>query len=436
MPLLLCPAARLPQGAQSGPAPARRLRPCFHPPRGQDLLDAGEERVADSTSCSDKAACFRPAHCGITLIRLLHAKLSVSIVSHFPDHRHTQLFPTPSLPPSLTPAPSCNSAVQMYPGEAGKVRFLSDVRRLLGLSETTIINVNFECSAPPAFDDLEGDGPSCSGGAGTSRAAGSQLSLKGLETWDAAVFCATMAAARKAVETGGAGGTEEKAGAVTTMAAARKAAESGGADVAGGVAGTGEVAERGGAAAQPVVALSAPATELGDLLSRTRELLDSVGMAAAAVADAAAAGAGGESGSGGGLNGNGGILLASSAAGSRAPTTPAPNRRTHRSLPMESSFPSGDRLPSHPAPSSTSHGETEGAPSYSAMQPPEEQPIAASRQAETAVAAVGNQRREGQQHQPEGQQQHQEQLQPAPGARMPLWQRLVQAWEAVRPCFC
>ena len=88
----------------------------------------------------------------------------------------------------------------MYPGEDGKQRFLTDVRRLLGLSDTTLINVNFECAAPPALASAS-DAPS-GGDRGADDALscgqGSQLSLKGLETWDAAVFCATMAAAQKA----------------------------------------------------------------------------------------------------------------------------------------------------------------------------------------------------------------------------------------------
>ena len=298
---------------------------------------------------------------------------------------HTHYLSTQTHYSPLTPCMRPPSAVQMYPGEAGKVRFLSDVRRLLGLSETTVINVNFECSAPPAFEDLSGGDGSCTGAG-----AGAQLSLKGLETWDAAVFCATMAAARKAAETGGA-------------------------DVTGGAMSmTGGTAEM-GAAAQPVAALSAPASELGDLLSRTRELLDSVGAAAAAVTNAA----GGEVSSEGTPNGSREIFAAPSAAASRASV-----------------------------PSSTSHGAPEGSRSSPAMQPPSPrsspamrppsgQPIAASRQTGPAAAAVGSQRREGQQQQqPEGQQQSQEQLQPAPWVRMPQWQRFVQAWEAVRPCFC
>ena len=93
----------------------------------------------------------------------------------------------------------------MYPGEDGKQRFLTDVRRLLGLSDTALINVNFECAAPPVLASAT-DAPS-----GGDRSAddalscgyGSQLSLKGLEMWDAAVFCATMAAAQKAATADG-----------------------------------------------------------------------------------------------------------------------------------------------------------------------------------------------------------------------------------------
>lgn len=98
--------------------------------------------------------------------------------------------------PLHSPAPH-----QMYPGEEGKLRFLTEVRRLLGLSETTVINVNFECAAPPAIASAASMPSGGGGGGGVDELCGqvSQLSLKGLGTWDAAVFCATMAASQKAV---------------------------------------------------------------------------------------------------------------------------------------------------------------------------------------------------------------------------------------------
>ena len=87
---------------------------------------------------------------------------------------------------------------QLFPGEAGKQRFLSEIRAMLGISPETVINVNFECPVPgtasssneelqqprsPASSALLQQHSSTQGGGGGGTGGGGHLSLRGLETW-------------------------------------------------------------------------------------------------------------------------------------------------------------------------------------------------------------------------------------------------------------
>ncbi|KAF6258990.1 hypothetical protein COO60DRAFT_1270392 [Scenedesmus sp. NREL 46B-D3] len=66
--------------------------------------------------------------------------------------------------------------LQVKSGEGGATQFKEDVRRLLGLTAEQAFDITFECRAPGA---------------------GSKMELQGLHTYDAAVYCASLSAARR-----------------------------------------------------------------------------------------------------------------------------------------------------------------------------------------------------------------------------------------------
>ena len=66
--------------------------------------------------------------------------------------------------------------VDVEPGEAGRDRFIAEVRRLLKLSPEQKFDVKFECSLPSSA---------------------ARIDLDGLTAYDAAVFCAALKAAER-----------------------------------------------------------------------------------------------------------------------------------------------------------------------------------------------------------------------------------------------
>ncbi|GAX73395.1 hypothetical protein CEUSTIGMA_g848.t1 [Chlamydomonas eustigma] len=94
--------------------------------------------------------------------------------------------------------------LDLQPGEEGKAKFEVDVRRLLGIKDDMSIQVNFECKAPVKPSELSeqmsrppGGTLKSSGNSSNSSEGGERIKLQGMECWDAAFFCATMAAALK-----------------------------------------------------------------------------------------------------------------------------------------------------------------------------------------------------------------------------------------------
>lgn len=63
-------------------------------------------------------------------------------------------------------------------GEGGVERFKEDVRRLLGLTEEQAFDITFECRVPGQDDN-------------------SRMELRGLDAYDAAVYCASLSAAER-----------------------------------------------------------------------------------------------------------------------------------------------------------------------------------------------------------------------------------------------
>ena len=69
--------------------------------------------------------------------------------------------------------------IKVYPGAEGKAKFQDDVRRLLGLRDDQSFQVNFECQ-PPGEDG--------------------RLELPGIDSFDAACFCASVTAGEREAE--------------------------------------------------------------------------------------------------------------------------------------------------------------------------------------------------------------------------------------------
>lgn len=77
--------------------------------------------------------------------------------------------------------------LQVKPGQPGVEQFKDDVRRLLGLTAEQAFDITFECRVPGADE--------------------SKMELQGLCAYDAAVYCASLSAARRA---GGSRGDESR----------------------------------------------------------------------------------------------------------------------------------------------------------------------------------------------------------------------------------
>jgi hypothetical protein len=69
--------------------------------------------------------------------------------------------------------------VTVYPGHEGRIRFQNDVRCELKLRDDQMFNIDFECDLPGSDDKVE---------------------LKGLNSCDAAVFCASITAGQRKVQ--------------------------------------------------------------------------------------------------------------------------------------------------------------------------------------------------------------------------------------------
>lgn len=105
--------------------------------------------------------------------------------AELPDWR--AVFGTPASPSAAAGADPIMSIthagstywLQVKLGEGGVEAFKDDVRRLLGLSEEQAFDITFECRLPSAAGD------------------GSKLELRGLDAYDAAVYCASLTAAER-----------------------------------------------------------------------------------------------------------------------------------------------------------------------------------------------------------------------------------------------
>jgi hypothetical protein len=69
--------------------------------------------------------------------------------------------------------------VDVHPGKAGREKFVSEVRKRLNISPEQTFDVSFDCFLP------------------SNSAFCTRTELKGMDAYDAAVFCATVTAAAR-----------------------------------------------------------------------------------------------------------------------------------------------------------------------------------------------------------------------------------------------